>query len=313
MKDSALVFEWLCGGGLWLENTPPNSVPQLFEQGREMLLSLLKDFSSIGLKTISTWDSRVNSPDIANVDFVSIGEDRNLESTLRDLAEQVDWLLVVAPETHSRLINCLTWLGGYRDKWLNPDWGFTKLTSSKNLLSGFFQRNGIAHPNGAPLIDWLDGQPFENDPFPVVLKPDDGCGGEGVVLVESGKELGQYKNLQNHRVEHFLPGTPVSVSIISGETNALLPPLRQQFHAQPFGKFKQCVNDLDQATIDRAIALAGQAVEVLPNTNGYFGLDLIIGPQDAVIEVNPRITMSYPVLRQMLNSNLAEQMIFSRR
>jgi predicted ATP-grasp superfamily ATP-dependent carboligase len=56
------------------------------------------------------------------------------------------------------------------------------------------------------------------------------------------------------------------------------------------------------------------AVECLPPTVGYVGIDLVLGPaadgsEDVVIEVNPRLTTSYVGLRRLLRNNLAEVML----
>jgi predicted ATP-grasp superfamily ATP-dependent carboligase len=56
-----------------------------------------------------------------------------------------------------------------------------------------------------------------------------------------------------------------------------------------------------------------RAVAVLPPAIGYVGIDLILGrdpggAEDAVIEVNPRLTTSYVGLRAAAKSNLAQVM-----
>ena len=60
----------------------------------------------------------------------------------------------------------------------------------------------------------------------------------------------------------------------------------------------------------RAHELARAAIECLPNSTGYLGVDLVLGHKDdTVIEINPRITTSYIGLRAMAKSNLAEAMV----
>jgi hypothetical protein len=65
---------------------------------------------------------------------------------------------------------------------------------------------------------------------------------------------------------------------------------------------------------ERAIAVADRALAALPATQGYVGLDLVLGRdpeggEDFVIEVNPRLTTSYVGLRAATRSNLAEAML----
>jgi predicted ATP-grasp superfamily ATP-dependent carboligase len=64
---------------------------------------------------------------------------------------------------------------------------------------------------------------------------------------------------------------------------------------------------------ERAQALAERAVAATPPAVGYVGVDLILGrepdgSEDAVIEINPRLTTSYVGLRAAAKSNLAEAM-----
>jgi predicted ATP-grasp superfamily ATP-dependent carboligase len=52
----------------------------------------------------------------------------------------------------------------------------------------------------------------------------------------------------------------------------------------------------------------------MPPCTGYVGVDLILGGdpdghEDAVIEINPRLTTSYVGLRAVAEQNLAEQML----
>ena len=57
-----------------------------------------------------------------------------------------------------------------------------------------------------------------------------------------------------------------------------------------------------------------RALAALPQTQGYVGIDLILGPSldgkdDRVIEINPRLTTSYIGLRAATDDNLAEAML----
>jgi hypothetical protein len=64
---------------------------------------------------------------------------------------------------------------------------------------------------------------------------------------------------------------------------------------------------------ERATALAERAAAAMPAATGYIGVDLVLGREpdgleDAVIEINPRLTTSYVGLRAAATSNLAEAM-----
>jgi hypothetical protein len=64
----------------------------------------------------------------------------------------------------------------------------------------------------------------------------------------------------------------------------------------------------------RATSLAADSLVALPPTNGFVGIDLVLGCEpdgsaDYVIEVNPRLTTSYVGLRAVAKTNLAAGML----
>jgi predicted ATP-grasp superfamily ATP-dependent carboligase len=70
---------------------------------------------------------------------------------------------------------------------------------------------------------------------------------------------------------------------------------------------------LSAGLAERASALAERALAAMPMTVGYVGVDLVLGrepdgSEDAVIEINPRLTTSYVGLRTAATSNLADVM-----
>ena len=65
-------------------------------------------------------------------------------------------------------------------------------------------------------------------------------------------------------------------------------------------------------SVSRAATLAKEVLEYLPPCRGYVGLDLVLGDdpaEDCLIEINPRLTMSYPVLGPLTGQNLASLML----
>ena len=57
------------------------------------------------------------------------------------------------------------------------------------------------------------------------------------------------------------------------------------------------------------MTLARRAVEALAGLRGYVGVDVVLGDNDQVIEINPRLTTSYVGLRALAETNLAEAML----
>jgi hypothetical protein len=93
-----------------------------------------------------------------------------------------------------------------------------------------------------------------------------------------------------------------------------LPACRQRLSAD--GRFQYLGGSapLEANLAQRAQRLAEAALDCLPVTQGYVGVDLVLGPAedgrgDVVVEINPRLTTSYVGLRRLLKTNLAAAMI----
>jgi predicted ATP-grasp superfamily ATP-dependent carboligase len=70
----------------------------------------------------------------------------------------------------------------------------------------------------------------------------------------------------------------------------------------------------DDDLVQRAVRLGSRALQAMPLTTGYVGVDLVLGPaddgcEDRVLEINPRLTTSYIGLRHRTQDNLAAAMI----
>ena len=307
-RRHVLVVEWLCSGGLFVDELEPCDMPSLVSQGRRMLVSVCSDFVATGARVVVPVDARQTLDLDTKTHLIQDANSFHLD--LFELADQVDQVLVIAPESDGHLETCLLWLHQFEDKWLNPDIEFTRLCSNKNRLQRYFADHGVDVPAGIHGNDWPQFSRSVSGKNGFIVKPVDGCGGENIVFVEapiSGSLL-----QATNRIEEFVPGVPVSVAVVAQNSGQqILPAMRQVFDGKPVGHFVECVDDLEPAIADRAKRLAKQVVSVLPKTTGYFGIDMVIGGRDVVIEVNPRITMSYPHLRGKVKWNLAELMLDS--
>jgi predicted ATP-grasp superfamily ATP-dependent carboligase len=82
------------------------------------------------------------------------------------------------------------------------------------------------------------------------------------------------------------------------------------------GRFKYLTSTLPLAPdlTRRAERLALRAIDSLHEPRGYLGVDLVLGDgahgaDDYVIEINPRLTTSYVILRTATRENLAQAML----
>lgn len=314
------VFEWLTGGGCWLDQTllatddPYSS--SLLVQGRQMRDALAIDLAQAGYEILVLHDDRLTSSlEIENrVQQLTVSKESNLKMVLLDWAHDCDGVFLIAPETGGRLLRVRQWLQEASMNVMSPDADFIRLTSDKYSTSLRLARHGVPVPkccrskNPAKLLN------DRRIRLPLVAKPVDGAGSDGVRLISDAHDLTDLAKENDLMFEEFVPGISVSVSVLHfGHSFELLPPTKQQFDSSPFGAYIGAEYPLEAKLADRASALATKVVQALPPTRGYFGIDLVLGDHvdsiDYVIEVNPRLTMSYLKLREVCDFNIANRLI----
>ena len=101
---NVLLFEWLSGGGLWLDGLEPDPNDSLQRQGIAMAVALAEDLQRSGCQVNWMLDERW-LPQLSNglVEAVPIGPQDSLNATLQTEASRADRVLLIAPENQGRL------------------------------------------------------------------------------------------------------------------------------------------------------------------------------------------------------------------
>ncbi len=302
-----LLFEWMVGGGLIESDSPLDQNDSFFKQGSAMFSAMAEDLIAVGHQVVAPLDPRVyQSPHAASWSrkrhhFEPVLLQNDLRETLADLAGGVDQIFIIAPESDGILVECYQGLEGVSAKWFGGPVAWVELASDKNQMQDYLHAHGIAVPPST--MD--SGHTW-------IAKPTYGAGSEDVQIFTDANRKTEFQDRTKWRVEKYVPGRSVSVSIISaGGNHYFLPPTGQVFAGSgarsdaglggpngpsgAIGSYVGAEYPLPQHQIRRARTLAQQTVDVLPSFKGYIGIDMILadcGP-DVVIEINPRMTMSY--------------------
>lgn len=317
----------------------------LFDEGYAMLRAVAEDFSKL-----PDWEVRIAWRDDREVphELQSFGSivyfADKVKKILRSESRAADAVLVIAPECDGILKKRCETVEGAGGTLLGPSSKFVELTSDKQSLSEHFMQRTIPTPRGYYLpggMKWKDvwniiTSESDNEffgtkmSFPLVIKPNDGCGSVGVQLLQSvddlpADELGEPylpTLFSSWRIEQFMPGRAVSVAFLCGlDKTVPLAPCAQRFASMPAhvksGElffYRGGSLPIEPELARRAIELGKRAMIVTHGRRGYVGLDLVLGEaadgsQDYVIEVNPRITTSYLGLRRASKTNLAQAML----
>ncbi len=189
------------------------------------------------------------------------------------------------------------------------------IASDKALCYDLFRQAELPTPLTRQASFSTASQVADQVGYPVVIKPVDGVGCEGVCLVREPAELAGALALVHQATTHgeiilqrFVAGVHASVSLLAAGAQSL--PLSLNGQAIKIGcpfVYQGGAVPLSHPVAARALTVAQSAIRLIPGLRGYVGVDLILTQDEALlIEVNPRLTTSYIGLRQVIDLNLAQ-------
>jgi tyramine---L-glutamate ligase len=315
---TVLVYEYFSGGGC-----PKGSLPEgLAAEALGMLWASLADFRNWGaVHTITPLDPRFNEcvPGLNRktlpADEVVCALPGGHEAIYNSLLNRCDAALIIAPETNGILARLTaqaeiagkTILGSSASAIATAGdkaacgmlFIRAKLPTPKTRMAGFASADRIAKQMGCPLV----------------VKPIDGIGSEGVFRLNRVSDLPAILDLARKSTDHdrvllqsYVDGIHTSVSLMVSNGRCL--PLSLNCQLMETGsKFQYLGSQVpcDHPVRNEAIVLASSAARLIPGLRGYVGVDMVLsddGPQ--LIEINPRLTTSYIGLRQVAPANLAQ-------
>jgi predicted ATP-grasp superfamily ATP-dependent carboligase len=305
------LYEWATGGGL--VDVPRGWPASLVREGAAMLGALAADFTRIdGCRVSVLRDPRVLGLSLPGCEFVDVLSVTSAREEFERLAAEADATLVIAPEFDGHLLSAAKRAVASGGKLISPSPEFIRIAADKQRTCERLAAAGVNVPQGVSL------QPEEPLPadfaYPAVLKPNDGAGSQDTYLV-SGPHDAPPAYAWPRRLERLVPGMAASVAFLcGGAIRVSLPPCKQRLSDD--GRFRYLGGELPLAEglAARSVILGERALAAMPAATGYVGIDLVLGrdphgEEDAVIEINPRLTTSYVGLRAAANGNLAERML----
>jgi len=304
------VFEWVTGGGT-LAHVEFDPLP-LVAKGRAMALAVAADFHAAGHEVTLLRDTRVPDMHAEGCTVIDVASHQEYSATHYQLLDDADATLLIAPETDGILSTYTGWCTRGRSRLISPGRELVRLASDKISTNRRLRAAGIPAP--ASVLLYSSRRLPKDFGYPAVVKPLDGAGSVDTRLVNSSEEE-PGPSEGKFILEQFVPGTPVSVSLLCGPQGATpLPPTRQNLSTGGSFRYLGGEYPLPPELAARATRLAVAAINAMPPAIGYVGVDLVLGDSlngsgDAVIEVNPRLTTSYAGLRSIVEENLAEAML----
>lgn len=295
-----LAFEYACAGG---EGGEP-----FYDEGRAMLAALINDCQKAPLDAVTS----LVHPDFDHGGIT--GEIVHIHGNLIDAAREEmrrhDAVWIIAPETGGRLLD------------------FTRLAESTGtLLIGssspaveicgdkLFTSQSLRGVANMP-----ESRPFEGTcgTSPCVVKPTDGAGCDHTFLIQNSGELAELKLPGDigFIVQPFIPGEHFSAAVLSydGEVE-LLGVCRQKITIGPQLRFEGVEGPVDYPHAEKAAAMACAVKSAIPALRGYWGMDFIDDGEGGLtlIEVNPRLTSSYPLYSAASPFNIPRYALFGTK
>ena len=296
------VFEFVTGGGY-----AGQSLPAFTADGECMWRALVDDLTaSPGTEVLTLRDARlalVRGPGLTVVPTNAGGFHADFARCLK--AADAAW--IVAPESGGLLesLNRQVLAAGTHLLGCRPE--TVHLAGSKIATAVCLAKAGIPPVPTFASADLVAG--------PVVVKPDDGAGCEDTLWFADASGARAWQRMHPHATCVFQPhvaGPALSLSLLCCDGRAQLLSVNRQQVAREDDRFVFRGVDVNAIgdTDGRYAALATRIAEAMPGLWGYVGIDLIdgvLGP--LVLEINPRVTVSYAGLREALGDNPAARVL----
>jgi tyramine---L-glutamate ligase len=305
-----LLYEWATGGGLVDE---PGALPaSLLREGLAMVNAVAADLGRIaGCRVTVLRDPRVLQLAAPGCRVVDVLSSFSHSEEIERISGEADATILIAPEFDGILLRMAERVAGAGGRLLSPAPEFIRIAANKQQTCEMLASAGVATPFG--LVLESDEPLPASFSYPAVLKPVDGAGSQDTYLVRGAHDAPP-AYAWPRRLERFMRGLAASVAVVCGPTRrVVLAPCSQRISGD--GRFHYLGGEVPIARglAARATALAERTLNALPPTTGYVGIDVVLGSdphgsEDAVIEVNPRLTTSYVGLRAAAQANLAHVM-----
>lgn len=317
------IIEYLSGGGFSDRNLPSS----ILSEGYGILNSALRDFKEAGHQTYTLLDSRIAmfKPPLRADKIHLVNSKEEFKIKIVNLLKNVEISLIIAPEAEGILADLLYLSEGLNVESLNCKIDSINIVCNKFKLYERLKENGLPVPKTRKVV--IDEgfekiqRSVENMVFPIIVKPTEGVGCHGLSVVRRFSQLPiaiskvkEEAKTNTCLIQEFVKGVHASISLFSNGREAVPLTLNLQMMAlnapDKTSSYLGGIVPFDHELKDRAFHMAKRAVELFNGLRGYIGVDLILSEDGPfLIEINPRLTVSYIGLRLVSNLNLAKAMI----
>ncbi|MGU9977370.1 MAG: ATP-grasp domain-containing protein [Candidatus Oxydemutatoraceae bacterium WSBS_2016_MAG_OTU14] len=286
------------------------------EEGHKMLFSLIQDLYRVNsFEVVVMFDPRIKQEQrdkLEKYGIKTIATQTNHLAHLEVLFEYVDLFLPIAPEKDNILYNIVATHEANPSSChlLASDTTAIKTSSSKLYTSNVLLRQ---HVCAVPTFLVKDRKHCLNKfTLPVVVKPEDGFGSQGVRIIREQSELNKAEPL-SMVVQPYIKGQDASMSLVCTSSETCVMAGHKQNIVEHEDALYYMGSEVDALDIEalHLQKLADNIRRAVPGLYGYIGVDFMIHPTGniTVIEINPRLTSSYVDLVQLPKKSFGEYIV----
>lgn len=299
-----LVLEYITAMGI--------DDPSLWSEGQAMLDGFLEDFKDRDVDYLISLDHSISRNNYCN----PVKLEGELMDWLDENISNYDFCLVIAPEEDFVLYDMVNFIEKKGVEIIGSSSDAVMTCSDKFQMYESLKGNVPIIETEKVFFNEIDSYKQFNNKR--ILKPADGVSCSGVHVVSSNDEMKKAAslietNLSYFIIQNFIEGISASVSLISNGREAVPLSLNlQDIHFTDDGiNYNGGKVPLIHELEDEAKEVAKRAVESMDGLKGYVGVDVILGKEVHLVEINSRITTPYVVLRRILNFNLGDAILDS--
>lgn len=288
----------------------------ILPEALSMIIAISKDFKRLGHMVSLIIDKRFLKfipfnhldTEIIKVDHLNMG-------LIRKIASNYDFTYVIAPESENILFNLLTNLENCHLN-SNPD-VIARVSNKYNVINAL-SRKGLYLPRSAVVNRSTSIRRSLSDfSFPLVIKPVKGVGCEGLKLIRNMADLHHYllraiRRYGDVLVQEYIRGIPASISSVTDGNRALVLSVNRQFISFRQQSYLGGYTPIKHVNLKEINRVVKEITSVFRGLRGYFGVDIVFSKNHPyVMEINPRLTVSYIGLSKVLVSNPAKLILKS--
>lgn len=299
-----LVLEYITAMGI--------DDPSLWSEGQAMLDGFLEDFKDMDVDYLISLDHSISRNNYCN----PVKLEGELMDWLDENISNYDSCLVIAPEEDFILYDIVNFIEKKGVEIIGSSSDAVMKCSDKFKMYESLKGKVPIIETEKVFFNEIDSYKQFNNKR--ILKPADGVSCSGVHVVSSNDEMKKAAslietNLPYFIIQNFIEGISASVSLISNGREAVPLSLNlQDIHFTDDGiNYNGGQVPLIHELEDEAKEVAKRAVESMDGLKGYVGVDMILGKEVYLVEINSRITTPYVALRHLLNFNLGNAILDS--